>query len=72
MAVKKSNSPKKVFINLKTKGEYNSKRQFELQQALKLLRLPNSGWEIEDELYTFENNDIKRRTSKESNKTAKE
>jgi len=67
---KKSNSPRVAFIKLKAKGEYKQNQSFETPIALKLLRLPNSAWELDDKRYTFEDNDIKRVTSKATNSSA--
>lgn len=71
MGDKKKNLPKKAFVTLKAKGKYNRKHDFELQHALRLLRLPNSGWELDDERYTFEKNDIRRVTSTSTDNSTK-
>lgn len=69
MGAKKKNLPKKAFISLKAKGKYNRNQDFETQIALKLLRLPNSAWELNDDRYTFEQNEIKPVTSKTTDKS---
>lgn len=60
MGTRKKNLPKNATVKLVAKGKYKREQEFELQHALKLLRLPNTQWELNDERYTFENNDIKR------------
>lgn len=66
---RKQNS-RKQSVQLSTVGEYKRKQNFDIQTALKLLRLPNSKWQIDDKGYTFEDNDIKRQSSKDADKTA--
>jgi hypothetical protein len=61
---------RQTLVRLSTLGEYKRKQKFELQTALKLLRLPNSQWELNDERFIFENNDIKRPTSEGKDKPA--
>jgi hypothetical protein len=60
----------KVFVTLKVKGDDTTK-VFELQHALAILQLKNSAWEIQDDNYTFEGNDIKRITSSGVTKESK-
>jgi len=64
MGTAKNTKPRKSFVNLKAKGAYAKEQKFSEQQALVLLRLPNSAWELNDEKYTFEKNDLKRNPSK--------
>jgi len=71
VGVKKKNLPKKAFITLRAKGKDNRNQEFKLQHALRLLRLSNSAWELNDERYTFEKNDINRVTSKGTDNSAK-
>lgn len=66
---RKTNS-RKQSVQLSTVGEYNRKQKFDIQTALTLLRLPNSKWQIDDKGYIFEDNDIKRQSSKDADKTA--
>lgn len=55
-------------VTLKVKGTERT-QQFELQHALALLRLPNSGWQISDKNFIFEDNEIKPSTSTGADKT---
>ena len=59
----------KKFIQLGVKGTKRT-QSFEAQQALSLLRLQNSQWEVTDTKYEFSNNEIRPRKGKESNKDA--
>lgn len=45
---------KKDVVSLKSKGDKSRKQEFELNQALKLLKLKNSQWELADDKYTFD------------------
>ncbi len=47
-------------------------REFSIEHALNVLRLPNSQWEVADEGFIFENNDIRRVPSKTDNTSAEE
>ena len=67
MAGTKKNSPKNPQVTLRVKGESKRERVFSISHALQLLRLPKTGWEISDDKYIFENNDIKRRPSSKGN-----
>jgi hypothetical protein len=69
---KKANTklPANSKVTLKVKGENGKEQKFEIGHALRLLRLPNSGWEINDSKYTFSGNDIKRNPSKGSDSSA--
>ncbi|MCB5972662.1 hypothetical protein LIT13_06700 [Flavobacterium psychrophilum] len=49
---------KKQVVNLKTKGDKSRKQEFELNQALRLLSLKNSQWELADEKYIFNGVDL--------------
>lgn len=64
MGTRKKNLPKNAIVNLVAKGKYKQERKFEFQHALKLLRLPNTQWELNDKRYTFEDNEIKRQSGK--------
>ncbi len=65
----KENTTRKVFIKLKAFGVSNTEQKFEKQHALRLLRLPNSKWEIADGSgYIFSDNEIRRKPSARSNK----
>lgn len=61
---------KNSLIELTTIGEYKRTHSFEINHALKLLRLPNSMWRVTDENYQFTDNDIKRRKSEGKDTTA--
>ena len=41
-------------VTLQSKGDKPRKKQFELNKALKLLKLKNSQWELADEKYVFD------------------
>ena len=71
MAAKKR-SPKVQEVTLCTKGENKRERKFAIAHALEILRLPNSQWEVSDDNYIFEGNDIKRRPSTGDTQKSKE
>jgi hypothetical protein len=58
-------------IALRIKGTEKQK-EFSIDHALNVLRIPNSQWEIADKSYIFENNDIKRVPSQADNSAPKE
>ncbi len=70
MGTRKRNLPKNATVQLVAKGKYNRKQKFELQHALRLLRLPNTQWELNDERYIFNDNDIKRNSGAGDNSPA--
>jgi hypothetical protein len=67
MAKKKKALPKNLKVTLRTKSDQQKTQDFEIPVALKLLRLPNSAWDIKDDNYIFSGNDIKRRPSEGNN-----
>lgn len=69
MAKKKSTSPIKTLIKLGVIGKVDKQQKFNPDHALKLLRLPNTQWEMADERYIFEDNEIRRKPSDSSNPT---
>ena len=72
MAKAKKKLPANSKVTLKVKGENGKEQQFDIGHALRILRMPNSCWEINDSKYIFESNDIKRNPSKESNSSTEE
>lgn len=64
-----SKKTRQTLVQLSTFGEYKRKQKFELPNALSLLRLPNTQWKLDDDKFIFENNDIKRQTSKGKDRT---
>lgn len=72
MGTRKRNLPKKDTVKLVSKGKYKRESIFETQHALSLLRLPNTAWELNDERFIFEDNDIKRQSGKRQNTPTEE
>lgn len=54
---------REIFITLKAKGTDEKTISVTLDHALKILRIHNTCWEIYDNRFIFENNDIKHRRS---------
>lgn len=69
---KKARKPKKPTVILSTTGKKAKDQVFDLQHALKILRMPNSAWICNDPNYIFEKNDIKRRASKTEDSKSEE
>jgi len=67
MAKRKKSLPKNPKVTLRTKSDPKKSQDFELAQALRILRLPNSAWEINDDNFIYSGNDIKRRPSEGNN-----
>lgn len=68
----KAKKPVKPKVTLSTTGENPKDQVFDLQHALKILRLPNSAWVCNDPKYIFDKNDLKRRPSKKVDKSPEE
>lgn len=69
MGGKRKALPKTVTLRTKDKSK---SQDFEIPVALKILGLPNSAWEINDENYIYSGNDIKRRPSKRTDSKPEE